>query len=85
MNFVYNHLHFRSEDPDAAAKALAEAESIAAELDAIDLGGTPQKKPSLTRYSLERRVATRLRKNIHHNALGRLVRKVRWACDVLLR
>ena len=20
MNFVYNHLHFRSEDPDAAAK-----------------------------------------------------------------
>ena len=62
-----------------------ERRAIAAELDAIDLGGARQKKPSLTRYSLERKVATRLRKNIHHNALGRLVRRIRSACDVLLR
>lgn len=59
--------------------------SIAADLDAIDLAGARPKKPSLTRYGLERRVATRLRRNIHHNALGRLVRRIRWACDVLLR
>jgi hypothetical protein len=59
--------------------------AIAAELDAIDLGGAGRKKPSLTRYRLERMVVTRLRKNIHRNALGRLVGKVRWACDVLLR
>ena len=59
--------------------------AIAAELAAIDLGGARKKKPSLTRYSLERMVTIRLRRNIHHNALGRIVRKVRWACDILLR
>jgi len=59
--------------------------AIATELDAIDLGGAPRKKPRLTRYSLERRIVTRLRKNIHHNALGRLIGKLRRACDVLLR
>ena len=59
--------------------------AIAAELDAIDLGGAGRARPSLTRYRLERMVVTRLRKNIHHNALGRLVGKVRWACDLLLR
>lgn len=59
--------------------------AIATELEAVDPGGQPRKKPALTRYNLERRLVTRLRKNIHHNALGRLVRKIRWACDVLLR
>ena len=62
-----------------------ERRAIASELGAIDLQGKPPQKTGLTRYSLERRVVTRLRRNIHHNALGRLVRKVRWACDVLLR
>jgi len=39
----------------------------------------------LTRYALERRVLVMLRRNIHTNALGRLVRRVRTLCDVLLR
>ena len=42
-------------------------------------------KAALSRYRLERRVLVALRRNIHHNALGRLVRAVRNACDVLLR
>jgi hypothetical protein len=39
----------------------------------------------LTRYALERRLLVALRRNIHHNAFGRLVRRVRGLCDVLLR
>jgi hypothetical protein len=39
----------------------------------------------LTRHALERRLLVRLRRNIHRNAFGRLVRRVRLLCDVLLR
>ena len=46
-------------------------------------GSTP--RPRLSRYSLERRLLIRLRRNIHRNAFGRLVRRVRRLCDVLLR
>jgi hypothetical protein len=58
---------------------------IAAELDAIDRAGAARQGRPLTRYALERRLLVRLRRNIHHNALGRLVRRVRRVCDVLLR
>jgi len=34
---------------------------------------------------LQRRILVRMRRNIHHNGLGRMVRKVREVCDVLLR
>jgi hypothetical protein len=37
------------------------------------------------RYAVERRALLVLRRNIHHNALGRLLTKVRFYCDVLLR
>jgi hypothetical protein len=47
--------------------------------------GQSAPRPRLTRYALERRLLVTLRRNIHHNALGRLVRRVRTACDVLLR
>jgi hypothetical protein len=47
--------------------------------------GQPAPRPQLTRYALERRLLVTLRRNIHHNAFGRLVRRVRTACDVLLR
>ena len=43
-----------------------------------------QKRP-WNRYALERRLLVRLRKNIHHNAFGRLVQRIRFVCDVLLR
>jgi hypothetical protein len=58
---------------------------LEAELAAIDPKGPRKPRPRLTRYRLERQVVTRLRRNIHHNALGALVRRIRWACDVLLR
>jgi hypothetical protein len=58
---------------------------IQAELAAIDPAGSVRKKPPTTRHTLERKLLVRLRRNIHHNALGRLVRKVRFGCDVLLR
>jgi hypothetical protein len=47
--------------------------------------GAPPSRVALTRYTLERRLLVALRRNIHHNALGRLVRRVRLVCDVLLR
>lgn len=57
---------------------------LAAELDAIVPGG-PARKRRLDRFAVERRILVLLRRNIHHNALGRLVRRIRFACDVLLR
>ncbi len=38
-----------------------------------------------SRYAIERRLLVALRRNIHSNALGRFVRRVRTVCDVLLR
>ena len=59
---------------------------IAAELDAVDLGGRPAPRARLTRYALERRLLVALRRQIQpDNALGGLVRKIREICDVLLR
>ena len=39
----------------------------------------------LSRYALECRALVALRRNIQTNALGRLLRRVRTLCDVLLR
>lgn len=72
----------RTLDPDLAAWGYSRAEL------AVDLGGIaprPAPRRKLDRHALERRVLVRLRRNIHHNALGRLVRRIRFACDVLLR
>lgn len=53
-------------------------------------GGSPggakkKKRPKRNAFSWERRILHRLRRNIHHNALGRFLKKVRFTCDVLLR
>jgi hypothetical protein len=58
---------------------------LAAQLDAINVDGRAPKRASLTRYTAQRKLLVRLRKNIHHNAFGRLVRRIRTVCDVLLR
>jgi hypothetical protein len=47
--------------------------------------GAGPSRARLTRYAFERRLLVALRRNIQHNALGRLVRRVRTVCDVLLR
>lgn len=44
-----------------------------------------KKRKSLGAFRVERIMLRRLRRNIHHNAFGRLVKKIRFACDVLLR
>ncbi|MFB0976950.1 MAG: sulfotransferase [Myxococcota bacterium] len=58
---------------------------VQAQLSDIDLQGQPQKRPKTTRHTLERKLLVMLRRNIHHNALGKLVKRVRNICDVLLR
>ena len=37
------------------------------------------------RYRLQRKLLVTLRRNIHENAFGRVVKRVRLVCDVLLR
>ena len=44
-----------------------------------------KKRKSLGAFRVERIILRRLRRNIHHNAFGRLIRRIRFACDVLLR
>jgi hypothetical protein len=74
----------RLADEDLATWGFSRAE-LAAELDAVPGAAPARGRARLTRYALERRLLVRLRRNIHRNALGRLVRRVRSACDVLLR
>ena len=59
--------------------------AITAELAGIARDAPRRRGRRLTRYALERRLLVALRRNIHRNALGRLVRRVRRLCDVLLR
>lgn len=40
---------------------------------------------SLDRYRIQRRILVALRRNIHHNALGRVLKRLRFALDVVLR
>jgi hypothetical protein len=57
---------------------------ILAQLDAVTPSGAKKSRP-WNSYALQRRLLVRLRKNIHHNAFGRLVQRIRFFCDVLLR
>ena len=61
--------------------AMASVDVVEARAQAVARG----KQNRFTRYKMQRRLLVRLRKNIHQNALGRLVTKVRFFCDVLLR
>jgi hypothetical protein len=47
--------------------------------------GGPFGPARLDRHRLERWALVALRRNIHHNALGRALRAARFAIDVLLR
>jgi hypothetical protein len=58
---------------------------IEADLARVDTAAPAQRTRPFSRYAFERWLVVRLRRNIHHNALGKLVRKLREACDVLLR
>lgn len=74
----------RLTDEDLATWATPGPELRSA-LAAISPTGAGPSRGRLTRYALERRLLVVLRRGIHGNALGRLVRRVRTICDVLLR
>ena len=69
-------------DLDAWGYAASELRQTLAAIEPTRAGPSRAK---LTRHAMERRLLVTARRNIHHNALGRLVRFVRAACDVLLR
>jgi hypothetical protein len=71
-------------DLDLEAWGYSRAE-LERELASIDPAAPPPPAAALTRYRLERKLLVQLRRNIHHNAFGRLVRRVRRVCDLLLR
>jgi len=71
-------------DEDLATWGIAGSE-LRKTLAEIQPHGAGPGRAQLTRYALERRLLVRLRRNIRTNALGRLVRRIRTACDVLLR
>ena len=82
---LYQEIVARLADEDLETWGHPRAE-IVRELEAIDLAGRPAPRPKLTRYALERRVLVGVRRRIQpDNGLGRLVKKVREVCDVLLR
>lgn len=57
-----------------------------APLDALDSAEVAApRRPPLDRFQFQRKALLLLRRNIHHNAFGRMVKKVRFFCDVLLR
>ena len=64
---------------------LAAAESAAASSGAAAPVKKKKKKDSLTAFTIERRLLHLVRRNIHRNALGKLLKKIRFGCDVLLR
>lgn len=74
----------RLTDEDLASWGF-EPGSLRKEVAALEPTGARLPRTRLTRHALERRLLVRLRRNIHRNALGRWVRRVRTACDVLLR
>jgi hypothetical protein len=60
-------------------------EKIVAQLEAARGAPVPVKRDAPTRYRLERKLLVALRRNIHQNALGRVLKRVRFALDVVLR
>jgi len=58
---------------------------IVEQLEAARGAPVPVKRDAPLRYRLERRLLVGLRRNIHHNALGRALKRLRFALDVVLR
>jgi len=58
---------------------------IVEQLEAARGAPVPLKREAPTRYALERKLLVALRRNIHHNRLGRVLKRLRFALDVVLR
>lgn len=48
-------------------------------------GGAPAPKPARNSYTFQRRVMLALKKDIHTRAHGKIIKRVKYYCDVLLR
>jgi hypothetical protein len=76
----------RIDDADLETWGFPRATFFAPVEDAARVGAKPPPAPPLfDRYRVQRKVLVTLRRNIEHNAFGRVVRRVRLVCDVLLR
>ncbi len=51
----------------------------------VDASGSPAPKPARNSYTFQRRVMLALKKDIHRRPHGKLVKRVKYYCDVLLR
>jgi hypothetical protein len=75
----------RLEDADLEILGYPRAEIVTDLDEAGRSGEKPAKRRQPLRYSLERKTLIRLRRNIHENLLGRILKKLRFALDVILR
>lgn len=61
-------------------------DTIMAQLDEAEgTGATPRKRKAPLKYTLQRKLLVQIRKDIHQNALGRALKRLRFALDVVLR
>jgi len=72
-------------DPDSLLEPLDKEAQLSEEGQVTRKKKKPKKKKKSDTFTWERRILHKLRKNIHHNAFGRMLKKIRFACDVLLR
>ena len=70
-------------DPDDLALFYGPREGL---FDALEeAGGVAPPRPAINAYTLQRKVMLALKKDIHTRPHGRLVKRLRYYCDVLLR
>ena len=61
-------------------------DTIMAQLDEAEgTGAKPRKRKAPLKYTLQRKLLVQIRKDIHQNALGRALKRLRFALDVVLR
>ena len=72
-------------DPADLATLGYPREEIMRQLAAATGSSIPARDQAPLRYRLERQLLVAVRPNVHHNALGRLLKKLRFALDVVLR
>ena len=72
-------------DPDKLFEPLKAYQAKSAQTEAAAGGKKKKAKKKMNAFSWERRLLHLIRRNIHKNWFGKLLRKIRFTCDVLLR
>ena len=72
-------------DPADLATLGYPREKIVAQLEQARGASVPVKRDAPLRYRMERKLLVGLRRNVQDNALGRALRRLRFALDVVLR